>query len=118
MQNIIKTFIKHTIFSGIFIGIIMVLLEFNFFKLSGFIYGALPIGFIYIILNYYFKNINDSIKIDIITNLTYFTILGGFIFLLIMFIFYYTLLYSNNLIISKFTLILACIITILLFIQK
>jgi hypothetical protein len=118
MQNIFKTFIKHTIFSGIFIGIIMVLLEFNFFKLSGFIYGALPIGFIYIILNYYFKNIHESNKINIITNLTYFTILGGFIFILIMFIYYYTLIYSNNLIISKIALILACIITVFLFIQN
>ncbi len=118
MQNIFKTFIKHTIFSGIFIGFIMVLLEFNFFKLSGFIYGALPIGFLYIIINYYFKNIQENNKINIITNITYFTIIGGFIFILIMFIYYYTLIHFNNLIISKIALIIACSITIFLFIQK
>lgn len=118
MQYIFKNFIKHTFISGIFIGLIMILLEFKFFKLSGFVYGALPIGFIYIIINYYFKNIKYNDKINILTNLTYFTILGGFIFLLIMFIYYYTLLYSNNLILSKIALIIACFITIYLFIQK
>ena len=117
MYNLLQTFIKHTLLSGVFIGLVMILLELNFFKISGFLYGALPIGFIYIISSYYIKNINNSKKIDNITKFSYFTILGGFIFLLLMFVYYYCLIYSNNLLFSKIALILACLFTIFICIQ-
>jgi hypothetical protein len=45
----IQTFLKHFVISGAIVGVSAILIEHNNHKLSGFLYGGLPIGFLYLL---------------------------------------------------------------------
>lgn len=96
MNKYLKTFLQNAFVSGIFIGVVMVLLEYKFIKIGGVIYGALPFGFIYIIITYFFRNLSYKEKVDRLLHFSNYSIIGGLIFLLIMGAYYYALKYTEK----------------------
>jgi hypothetical protein len=47
---ILETFLKHFVLSGSIVALSAVLVEQNEHKLSGFLYGGLPVGFLYLLI--------------------------------------------------------------------
>lgn len=96
-------FLKHFILSGLIIGVSTVLIEQNKHELSGFLYGGLPIGFIYLL---FVANMNKENVIGFSRE----TYIGGIYFLLYTFIIY--LLFKH----TKLSILLCVAITTLIFV--
>jgi len=114
MNKYLKTFLKNALLSGIFVGFTMMLLEYKFVKLSGFVYGAIPFGFLYILIVYFFKNIDRSQKVHDLLHFTSYSIVGGVMFLVIMGAYHYALKFTSSFICSTLALILASIVSVTL----
>ena len=112
MNQYLLTFLKNAILGGIFVGLIMVIMEMKFYKLGGFVYGALPFTFIYIMLMYFFYNCSYNDKVKRLMEFSNFTIVGAFLFIVIISIYYFTLKYTKNLVKSCISLLVASIIII------
>lgn len=96
-------FFKHFVLSGLIVGVSAILIEQNKHELSGFLYGGLPIGFLYLL---FVANMNR----DKIINFSKETYIGGIFFLLYTFIIYLLFKYT------KISIIWCIIITTILFI--
>ena len=111
MNKYLKLFLQNAIFSGIFVGGIMVALEMKFLKIGGILYGAIPLGFIYIMVSYYLRSSMDrEEKYDRLINFSKFSLVGGALFLVFMGVYYGILKKTNNFIYS--TLALCVVLTI------
>lgn len=80
---ICETF-KHTIIFAILVGIASVMIELGQHKLSGFLYGALPLGFLYML---YVSENNRTKRLE----LSYQTWIGGIFFFIYIFIVWWLL---------------------------
>lgn len=111
MNKYLKLFLQNAIFSGLFVGGIIVALEMNFLKIGGLLYGAIPLGFIYIMVSYYLRSSMDrEEKYDRLINFSKFSLVGGALFLVFMGAYYGVLKKTNNFIYS--TLALCVVMTI------
>jgi hypothetical protein len=82
----IRELIKHTFIYAFFVGLWAVLIENDKHKLSGFLYGALPLGFIYLLFIDNFSN--DRIKRIEFAHQTW---IGGFFFIIFTYLVYFML---------------------------
>jgi len=118
MHKYLKLFLQNAIFSGIFIGAIIVALEMKFFKLGGIIYGAIPLGFIYIMFSYYLRNsISRNEKLKRLLNFSKFSLIGGALFLVFMGVYYGILKKTNNFIYSTIAMFVIMIIGIVVIVK-
>ena len=99
IKNIFWTFLGNFIAGGLLVGISAVAVKFVSGGLGGFLYGALPLGFIYLYIFTYltFSKDKDSPKNAIMEslNLSDGTIYGGFIWILYIFIILLFTKYTN-----------------------
>lgn len=112
MNKFLLTFLKNAILGGIFVGLIMVIMEMKFYKLGGFIYGALPFTFIYVMIMYFFYNCSYKEKVNRLLDFSNYTIVGAFLFIVILSIYYFTLKYTKHLLSACISLLIASIVII------
>jgi len=103
MNEIIKEFFKSGIVGGIFIGIYSIIIKYWSSAIAAQLNGALPLGFLFIILYTYFIKGKEKA-----TNANFVAIMGGFLWLFFVTLFYLFLRLKVN-------IILILIINILLF---
>ena len=102
-----ENFIKHFVISGMVVGVSAVLIEKEEHELSGFLYGGLPIGFLYLLI---VANKSRQKVIDFSRE----TYIGGIYFLFFTFLIY--LLFSRtNLSISTCVVISTALFLLLIF---
>ena len=97
IQNIFWTFLGNFIAGGLLVGISAVAVKFVSGGLGGFLYGALPLGFIYLYIFTYltFSKDIDKNAITESLNLADGTIYGAFIWILYIFIVLLLTKYTN-----------------------
>lgn len=118
MNKYLKLFLQNAIFSGIFVGAIMVALEMKFFKVGGIIYGAIPLGFIYIMFSYYLRSsMKRNEKYNRLINFSKFSLIGGALFLVFMGVYYGVLKKTNNFIYSTVALFAIMIVGIVVIVK-
>jgi uncharacterized membrane protein (GlpM family) len=118
MNKYLKLFLQNAIFSGIFVGAIMVALEMKFFKVGGIIYGAIPLGFIYIMFSYYLRSsMKRNEKYNRLINFSKFSLIGGALFLVFMGVYYGILKKTNNFIYSTVALFAIMIVGIVVIVK-
>ena len=89
----IRELIKHTFIYAFFVGLWAVLIENDQHKLSGFLYGALPLGFIYLLFidNFAEGNHQSSSGRTKRIEFAHQTWIGGFFFIIFTYLVYYLL---------------------------
>jgi hypothetical protein len=98
-----EKFLKHFVLSGLIVGVSGLLIENNKHGLSGFLYGGLPIGFLYLL---FIAKMNRENTIEFSKE----TYIGGIFFLFYTFFIYLLFRYT------KISIIWCVIITTILFI--
>jgi hypothetical protein len=97
-----EKFLKHFALSGLIVGFSAILIENNKHELSGFLYGGLPIGFLYLL---FVANMSR----DNVIGFSRETYIGGIYFLLYTFLIYLLSKYT------KISIITCIIITTIIF---
>lgn len=90
-MGFLQTFLREGLIAGLIVGFFMALIESKYVNLAGFIYGAIPYTFIYITFILWLKKKDEQIK-----SLTYFSLIGGFYFVIAMAIFYFMFNYCGH----------------------
>lgn len=111
MNKYFKIFLQNAFFGGILIGVTMVLLEMEMYKLGGFLYGGIPIGLFYALIYYFFSGYSKNKKEDILLHFSNYTIIGGFIFIIIVAAFYYALRYTSSFIWATIAMVISTVLS-------
>ena len=110
-NNVMYVFFKNFLISGVIVGLASVLIEYCDSGLAGFMYGSLPIGFIYLLY------LSQSTKENGI-HLSYNAAIGGLIFALYAIVSYLILKYTTLAIMVNILLIIILYISLIYTVKK